>query len=111
MPVGKRTNDGLNVYVGEDDSYHFTFYERGRLGFDRIGSLDDLLYWYCQDIVSNQASRAVGDRRGRFRYEYDVLTRLNPQWARRNVRETANMFRKYQQSEDISLLPDIGESL
>ena len=36
MPVGFRTNDGLNIYVAEDGSYHFTFYERGKLGFDRV---------------------------------------------------------------------------
>ncbi|MCV7164821.1 hypothetical protein H7I75_11055, partial [Mycobacterium stomatepiae] len=55
MPVGMRTNDGLNVFVDENGYYHFTFYERGELGFDRVGSLDDLLYWYCEDIVTSQA--------------------------------------------------------
>jgi hypothetical protein len=48
MQVGLRTNDGLNIDIADDGSYHFTFYERGKLGFDRLGSLDDLLYWYCQ---------------------------------------------------------------
>ena len=24
-PVGFRTNDGLNIYVADDGSYHFTF--------------------------------------------------------------------------------------
>jgi hypothetical protein len=43
MPVGLGKNDGLNIYVADDGSYHFTFYERGKLGFDRVGSLDDLL--------------------------------------------------------------------
>jgi len=94
MPVGMRTKDGLNIYAGEDDSYHFTFYERGKLGFDYAGSLNDLLYWYCQGIVSSQASRAVGDRRERFRYEYDVLGRLSPEWAKRRVRDLAAKFRQ-----------------
>nr|WP_231384249.1 immunity 63 family protein [Mycobacterium sp. UM_WGJ] len=110
MPVGLRTNDGLNIFVDEDGSYHFTFYERGKLGFDRVGSLDDLLYWYCAGIVSRQASREVGDRRERFRYEYEVLSEFNIGWAKRNVRETAALFRNGQ-PQDIALLPDIGEPL
>ncbi len=63
MTVGLRTNDDLNIFVDEDGTYHFTYYERGKLGFDRAGSLDDVLYWYCEDIVSSQASKYVGDRR------------------------------------------------
>ena len=111
MPVGLRTNDGLNIYIADDGSYHFTFYERGKLGFDRSGSLDDLLYWYCQSVVTSQAAKQVGDRAERFKYEYQVLSHLNIDWAKRNVRETAAMFRKYGRPEDISLLPDIGEAL
>lgn len=56
IQVGLRTNDGLNVYLADDGTYHFTFYERGELGFDRTGSLDDLLYWYCEGIVSSRAA-------------------------------------------------------
>lgn len=95
MPVGLRTNDDLNIFVAEDGTYHFTYYERGKLGFDRIGSLDDLLYWYCQSVISSQAAERVGDRAERFRYEYQVLSELSVDWAKRNVRETADMFRKY----------------
>jgi hypothetical protein len=108
--VGFLTKDGLNIYVDGDGSYHFTFYERGKLGFDRLGSLDDLLYWYCEDVVSSQAAKWVGDRAERFKYKYQVLANLNVDWAKRNVRETAELFRNGQ-PEDISLLPDIGESL
>jgi hypothetical protein len=111
MRVGLRTNDGLNIYIAEDGSYHFAFYERGKLGFDRSGNLDDLLYWYCQSVVASQAAKQVGERAERFKYEYQVLSRLNVDWAKRNVRETAAMFRKYGRPEDISLLPDIGEAL
>ncbi|AAS05715.1 immunity 63 family protein [Mycobacterium avium subsp. paratuberculosis] len=111
MLVGLRTNDGLNVYVANDGSYHFTFYERGQLGFDRVGNLDDLLYWYTQSVVTGQAAKSVGDRAERFKYEYQVLSALNSEWAKRNVRETAELFRRYGQPEDISLLPDIGEPL
>jgi hypothetical protein len=111
MSVGFRTNDGLNIYIADDGSYHFTFYERGKLGFDRSGSFDDLLYWYCESVVTRQAAKLVGDRAERFKYEYQVLSHLNTDWAKRNVRDTAAMFRKYGQPEDIALLPDIGESL
>lgn len=74
-------------------------------------SLDDLLYWYCQGVVSHQAAELVGDRAGRFEYEYRVLSDLSIDWARRNVRETAEMFRRYGKPQDIALLPDIGEPL
>jgi hypothetical protein len=111
MQVGLRTNDGLNIYIADDGLYHFTFYERGQLGFDRSGSLDDLLYWYCESVVTRQAAKRVGDRAERFKYEYQVLSHLNTDWAKRNVRETAAMFRKYGQPEDIALLPEIGETL
>jgi len=111
MLVGLRTKDGLNIYIADDGSYHFTFYERGELGFDRSGSLDDLLYWYAEGVVTSQAAKRVGDRAERFKYEYQVLSHFNSDWAKRNVRETAALFRRYGQPEDISLLPDIGEAL
>nr|WP_297774975.1 hypothetical protein [Mycobacterium sp.] len=110
IPVGFRTNDGLNIYVAEDGSYHFAFYERGKLGFDRTGSLDDVLYWYTEDVATNQAAKRVGDRAERFKYEYQVLSQFHIEWAKRNVRETAALFRDGQ-PEDIALLPDIGEPL
>jgi len=110
MPVGFRTNDGLNIYVAEDGSYHFAFYERGKLGFDRTGSLDDVLYWYTEDVATNQAAKRVGDRAERFKYEYQVLSQFHIDWAKRNVRGTAALFRNGQ-PEDIALLPDIGEPL
>ncbi|MGB6514704.1 MAG: hypothetical protein WBF57_17320 [Mycobacterium sp.] len=110
MPVGLRTNDGLNIYIADDGSYHFTFYERGKLGFDRSGSLDDLLYWYCESVVTRQAAKGVGDRAERFKYEYQVLSQFDTGWAKRRVRELATLFRDGQ-PEDIALLPDIGEAL
>ncbi|WP_235215923.1 immunity 63 family protein [Mycobacterium kyorinense] len=110
MPVGLRTNDGLNIYIADDGAYHFTFYERGKLGFDRAGSLDDVLYWYCEGIVTSQAAKWVGDRAERFKYEYQILSRFNIDWAKRRVRELAALFRNGQ-PQDIALLPDIGEAL
>jgi hypothetical protein len=56
------------------------------------------------------ATLSGGDRAERFKYEYEVLSHLNVDWAKRNVRETAAMFRNGQ-PEDIALLPDIGEAL
>jgi len=109
MQVGLRTNDGLNIHIADDGLYHFTFYERGKLGFDPAGSLDDLLYWYFEGIVTSQAAKLVGDRAERFTYEY-CFDRFNIGWAKRRVRELATLFRDGQ-SEDISLLPDIGEPL
>ncbi|MDT5219727.1 MAG: hypothetical protein QOF15_1832 [Mycobacterium sp.] len=74
------------------------------------GSLDDLLYWYCEGIVTSQAATWVGDRAERFKYEYQVLSNFNTGWAKRRVRELATLFRNCQ-PEEISLLPDIGEAL
>ncbi|KMO82519.1 hypothetical protein MCHLDSM_01142 [Mycolicibacterium chlorophenolicum] len=114
MPVGMRTNDGLNVFVDDSGTYHFTFYERGQLGFDHAGTLEDLLYWYAQSIVTDKASY-ISDRKDRFRYEYDVLSGLSPEWAKRRVRELAAKFRQWEpgvaRPDDLNLLPDIRESL
>ena len=111
MPVGMRTNDGLNIFVADDGCYHFTYYERGKLGSDRVGSIDDLCYWYCAEIVADQAAEQVGDRAERFKLEYQVLSEFSTDWAKRNVRETASLFRRCGKPQDISLLPDIGEPL
>ncbi|BBX39562.1 hypothetical protein [Mycobacterium simiae] len=110
MPIGLRTRDGLNIYVADDGCYHFTFFERGQLGFDRVGSLDDILYWYTEGVVADQAAKLVGDRSERFRYEFQVLSRFSVDWAKRRVRELAAIFRGGQ-PEDIALLPDIREPL
>jgi hypothetical protein len=110
MRVGLRTTDDLNIYIADDGSYHFTFYERGKLRFDRSGTLDDLLYWYCKSIVRSQAAKSVGDRAERFKFEYQVLSHFDVRWAKRRVRELAATFRNGQ-PQDIALLPDIGEPL
>jgi len=83
MKVGMRSNDDLNIFVDDQGVYHFAFYERGKLGFGQVGSLDDLLYWYCRDIVVNQSAKRVGDRRDRFKYEYDWLSEFSVDWAKR----------------------------
>lgn len=110
IAVGLRTNDGLNIFVDDDGTYHYTTYERGQLVWDDSGGLDDVLYWYCKGIVRSQGSRTIADRKQRFLFEYQVLSRFNTDWAKRRVRELAAMFRDGQ-PEDIALLPDIGEPL
>ena len=111
MAVGLRTNDGLNVFVDDDGTYHYTTYERGKLVWDDSGSLDDVLYWYCKGVVHSRGSREVGDRKERFLYEHQVLSHFNPDWAKRRVRELATFFRSISKPKDIALLPDIGEPL
>ena len=110
MAVGLRTNDGLNIFVDDDGTYHYTTYERGKLVWDYAGTRDDVLYWYCKGIVRGQGSRHFEDRKERFLFEYQVLSHYNPDWAKRRVRELAATFRDGQ-PEDIALLPDIGEPL
>lgn len=96
--------------MDDADAYHYTFFERGKLGFDRVGDLDDALYWYCDGIAFSMASRSTGNRKDLFYVEYEILSKLNPEWGKRRVRETAAMFRNGQ-PQDIALLPDIGEAL
>ncbi|MBL3734184.1 hypothetical protein D2E33_17220 [Mycobacteroides abscessus] len=111
MPVGVlRKNDDVNIFIDENGSYHYAYYERGQLGFDQVGSLDDVLYWYCEGIITSEASRRVGDRKERFKFEYQWLSDFNVDWAKRRVRELAALFRNGQ-PQDIALLPDIGEAL
>ncbi len=105
-----RTTDDLNIFVDDDGTYHFAYYERGKLGFDRIGDLDDILYWYCSNIVRSRAAKEFKDRTYRFAEEYRVLCRYNPEWGKRRIRELAAKFRK-DQPEDVALLPDVGEPL
>ena len=108
--VGLRTNDGLNIFVDDDGTYHYTTYERGKLVWDDAGTRDDVLYWYCKGIVRGEGSKSFQDRKERFLFEYQVLSRHNPDWAKRRVRELAATFRDGQ-PQDIALLPDIGEPL
>ena len=63
MAVGLRTNDGLNIFVDDDGTYHYATYERGKLLWDDAGSLDDVLYWYCKGIVRGQAAKSFEDRK------------------------------------------------
>lgn len=105
-----RTTDDLNIFVDDDGAYHFAYYERGKLRFDRVGSIDDILYWYCEQIVGDRAASEFGDRKLRFLWQYQTLNRYHPDWGRRWVRELAAKFRA-NKPQDVALLPDIGEPL
>lgn len=69
----------------------------------------DVLYWYCNGVVSSRAH--FEDRKDRFLFEYQVLSHYDPDWGKRMVRELAAKFRKWRMPEDIALRPDIGEPL
>lgn len=109
IPVGLRTNDGLNVYVDDDGIYHYAFYERGKLAEDKTGGLDDTLYWYSESVLSEQASYV--DRRQTFLNIFQELTQLDPEWGKRYVRDLTEFFHNISKPQDIALLPDIGEPL
>jgi hypothetical protein len=109
IPVGLRTNDGLNIYVDDEGTYHYAYWERGKLGDDRTGSLDDVLYWFCKGVFSERASYI--DRRQTFLNGYQVLSQFDPKWGKRYVRDLAAFFHSISKPQDIALLPDIGEPL
>ena len=95
IPVGQLTSDGLRIFFGDDGIYHFTYSERGVVVEDWAGSLDDVLYRYCEGIVFHDAAR-WSDRKQRFQYEFDILSGINPEWGKRWVRELAVSFRQWQ---------------
>lgn len=61
---GMRRDDDLYVFVDDDGTYHYRYYERGKLVVDDAGTLDDVLYWYCAGVVSSLAG--FDDRKDRF---------------------------------------------
>lgn len=68
-----RTNDDYNIFIDENGFYHYAYYERGQLRFDRVGDLDDVLYWYSNSIVFSMASRSTGNRADLFYSEYQMM--------------------------------------
>ena len=109
MPVGLRTNDGLNIYVDDDGTYHYTTYEREN------SSSTTPARWTMSSIGTAKASWAAKPPdtsriAGTLPVRVPGTERLGPDWAKRKVRELAALFRDGQ-PEDIALLPDIGEPL
>lgn len=113
--VGMRSNDDLNVFVDDEGVYHYAYWERGKLSFDLTGSLDDVLYWYCEGHASTLGHRCNGERKQAFQFTHDVLASYDPRWAKRYVRELAGKMRQWHPQDqcpaDLKLLPDIGEPL
>jgi Immunity protein 63 len=110
-------NDDRNVYMDDDGRYHYDYWERGKQRVDHVGDIDEVLYWFAKDTAfqigslyaahhtpSGEEYRAV-----MFAKEYELLNQLNPRWARRGVRETANDLRRWGKDDDVKLLPDIPE--
>lgn len=75
-----RKDDDRNIYIDDHGRYHYDYWERG------------------QD-----------SRRLLWAKQYELLHQLNPLWARRCVRETADKLRHWGLDKDVELLPDIPE--
>ncbi|HJT96339.1 MAG TPA: Imm63 family immunity protein [Mycobacterium sp.] len=111
------TNDDLNIFIDDGGKYHYSYWERGRPNFDRVGELDDVLYWYAQGIAHDigsgySATNSAPNRDFRISLwarQYEALNQLNPHWAKRWVRETADKLRGWGREEDVELLPNIPE--
>ena len=112
-----RKDDDVNIFIDAEGKYHYSYWERGREHFDRVGDMDDVLYWFAQgitaDIGSGYSARHSDEnqnyRRVMWARQYEVLSQLNPQWAKRCVRELADKLRGWGFDKDVELLPDIPE--
>lgn len=111
-------DNNLNISIDQDGNYHWSFWERGKPNFDDVtDNVDDILYWFAKSIAFDRASRYAAAHRVRdqdsrvllFAKEFDLLSELNPAWARRMVRETADKLRRAGLANDVRLLPDIPE--
>jgi hypothetical protein len=111
------TNDDYNVFIDDGGKYHYSYFERGQQRFDRVGELDDVLYWFAegltQDIGSHYAAQHTAldhdFRSVMWARQYELLSGLNPDWASRRVRELADYLRSWGLDRDVELLPNIPE--
>jgi Immunity protein 63 len=110
-------DDDHNVFIDDDGRYHYNYWERGRSRRDLVGEIDDVLYWFAQDITFDRCSLYAGRHSPRtqdsrillWAKQYEWLDQLNPRWAKRCVRETADDLRHWGKDQDVKLLPDIPE--
>jgi Immunity protein 63 len=110
-------DDDRNIFVDDDGRYHYNYWERGRSKIDRVGEIDDVLYWFANDIAfdiggsyaARHVPRAEDSRTAMWAKQYEVLNQLDPRWAKRSVRDTADRLRGWGRNEDVKLLPDIPE--
>lgn len=112
-----RKDDDYNVFIDAGGRYHFAYWERGRPNLDLVGDVSDVLYWFAEafssEIAGGYAARHRSDGRDyrelMWAKQYELLERLNPQWAKRCVRELAERLRGWGKPEDVRLLPDVPE--
>lgn len=111
-------DNNLNISIDQDGHYHWSFWERGKPNFDDVtDNAEDILYWFAESTLFDRASRYAAAHRSPdqdsrvllFAKEYDLLSELDPAWARRMVRETADKLRRAGLANDVRLLPDIPE--
>ena len=111
-------NDDRNVYIDDDGMYHYDYWERGKQRFDRVGEIDDVLYWFAKDITfdigggaysARHTSRTQNSRPVMWAKQYELLNQLDPRWAKRCVSETADWLRGWGKEEDLELLLEIPE--
>jgi hypothetical protein len=110
-------DDDVNIFIDDDGGYHYSYWERGRANYDRVGEIDDVLYWFAEGITfeigcSYSAKHSPQDQDFRillWARQYELLNELDPRWARRCVRERAEKFRAWGNDEDVKLLPNIPE--
>jgi Immunity protein 63 len=110
-------NDDYSIVIDDNGRYHYSYWERGKQKFDRVGDIDDVLYWFAADItveIGGSYSAKCSPENQEFRTlmwakQYELLNELTPRWAKRCVRETADMLRSWGKDKDVELLPDIPE--
>jgi hypothetical protein len=110
-------NDDINMLIDDEGRYHYCYWERGNQRFDRVGDIDDVLYWFAADItfeVGGSYSAKYSRENQDFRIlmwakQYELLNELNPRWAKRCVQETADKLRSWGKDRDVELLPNVPE--
>jgi hypothetical protein len=110
-------NDDYNILIDDAGRYHYSYWERGKQRFDRVGDIDDVLYWFASDIafeIGGSYSAQHSPENQEFRIlmwakQYELLNEINPRWAKRCVRETGERLRSWGKDQDIELLPNIAE--
>lgn len=78
LRVGLGICEGLNIYVDVRGGYHYAHWEGGKQTYDRVGTLDDVLFWYAS--TSSEPVYAL----------FQKLSQLNPEWGKRLLRERAH---------------------
>lgn len=110
-------NDDRNIYIDDDGRYHYDYWERGKQKVDHVGDVDEALYWFAKDaafdvggsVAARDSPPHQDPRILLWAKQYELLNRLNPRWANRCVRETADKLRGWGRYADVDLLPDIPE--